>query len=268
LFSIDNNRCASNFTFWQLFYQRHMSFVIKAKYMKNPWTCRMLYLLSFTIVTGCVSYKATPTKNRTMQQNPPSNTPANAHMNTTDFDRLVQRFDNPERDLWQKPGQVIALLGDLHGKAVADIGSGTGYFSIRMAKSGANVIACDVDERFLNYLKERIKSTDLGEGTIHPQLVSFDDPMLDKGSIDIAIIVNTYHHIDNRPDYFAKVKAGLKDGGRLVVIDFKVEETPMGPPLEIRVPPVQVKKELQEAGFKTFEVNDSLLPYQYIVEAR
>jgi len=192
---------------------------------------------------------------------------ANEHMNKRPFEELVANFESPERAEWQKPDSVIAFLGDLEGKTVMDIGSGTGYFSFRMAEAGANVICADVDERFLNYIAERRAEKGLTEAQVETRKVPYDSSKLQEGEADLVIIVNTYHHIENREDYFAEVKRGLKPGGRLVVIDFRKEETPVGPPLEMKITEEKVMDELREAGFTDMQVNNDLLPYQYIITA-
>ncbi len=218
------------------------------------------------LLTGCAwKYLSGNTGHRSHPV--PKNNPANAHMNHSDFETLIKRFENPEREKWQKPDVIIQSMGDLKNKTVVEIGSGTGYFTLRLAKAGAHVLACDVDDRFINYLRHRIDTTDISPGNIIPRKVAFDDPMISQETADLALIVNTYHHIDHRSEYFAKVKKGLKQDGILVVIDFKKEETPMGPPKEIRVPPEQVRSELQEAGFSDFDIIVDMLPYQYIVKA-
>ncbi len=192
---------------------------------------------------------------------------ANEHMNKRPFEELVANFESPERAEWQKPDSVIALLGDLQGKTVMDIGSGTGYFSFRLAKAGARVICADVDQRFLDYIAEGRSEQGMTEAEVETRKVPFDAPNLQEGEADLVLIVNTYHHIENRQDYFAEVKRGLKPGGRLVVIDFRKEETPVGPPVEMKIQEEQVMEELKGSGFSNMEVNNSLLPYQYIIIA-
>ena len=82
---------------------------------------------------------------------------ANQHMHRRSFEELVKSFENEDRSAWQKPDEVIALLGDLNGKTVMDIGAGSGYFTFRMAAKGARVIAADVDQRFLDFITEKRK---------------------------------------------------------------------------------------------------------------
>lgn len=192
---------------------------------------------------------------------------ANHHMNQRPFDDLVEHFESPERAAWQKPDSVIAFLGDLEGKTVMDIGSGTGYFSFRLARAGARVISADVDERFLNYIDQKKKKEGLTDAQIETRKVPYDSPELQEAEADLVFMVDVYHHIEQRPAYFSLVKKGLKPGGRLVVIDFFKEETPVGPPVEMKLEPEQIVKELKEAGFTDFMVNETLLPYQYIITA-
>lgn len=193
---------------------------------------------------------------------------ANEHMHQTSFEELVERFEGKERDEYQKPEEVVRLLGDLKGKKIIDIGAGTGYFSFPMAKAGATVLAADVDDRFLNYMKEKKAKLKMTDEQILLKKVPYNSPDLKEGEVDKAIIVNTYHHIEQRAAYFSKVKKGLKPGGELIVIDFFKKETPFGPPVKMKLSEEQVIKELKAAGFKEFDINAKLLPYQYIVRAK
>lgn len=193
---------------------------------------------------------------------------ANEHMHQTSFEELVARFEGKERDTYQKPAEVVKSLGNVNGKTIIDIGAGTGYFSFPLAKAGAKVIAADVDDRFLKFIKEKQEKLGISNQQILPKKVPYDSPDLKNGEVDMAIIVNTYHHIENRTAYFSKVKMGLKPGGELVVIDFFKKETPFGPPVNMKLSEEQVIAELKTAGFKEFDTNQKLLPYQYIIKAK
>jgi len=195
---------------------------------------------------------------------------ANEHMQQYSVEEISKEFDSEERKLWQKPDEVIALLGDLEGKTVIDIGAGTGYFSFRLAEKGAHVIAADVDDRFQDFIRKKMAENDGAGLDVELRKVPYDSPELQAGEAHFAIIVNTYHHIEDRIEYFKKVLHGLKTAGKLMVVDFQKKEfenAPHGPPLRMRLEHNQVIKELQEAGFSYIELNESLLDYQYIIIA-
>ena len=191
---------------------------------------------------------------------------ANEYMGESSFQELIKRFESPERDAYQKPEKVLEYLGNIEGLTIMDIGAGTGYFSVKLAKKNAKVIAADVDEDFQEFIKNRIKENNLT--TIETRKIPYDSPNLKDAEADIVLIVNTYHHIENRTEYFQKVKKGTNADGKLVVIDFFKVETPVGPPVNHKLSIDEVVKELQKAGYTNFTINVDLLPYQYIIEAR
>jgi 2-polyprenyl-3-methyl-5-hydroxy-6-metoxy-1,4-benzoquinol methylase len=197
----------------------------------------------------------------------PPETAANRFMHHTDFDTLVAHFEDPSRVQWQKPGEVIASLGSLRGKTVADIGTGTGYFAFPIATEAAKVIAIDIDQRFLDYIKQKKRTQKIGTN-IETRLTAPDSPGLKTREANVVLIVDTYHHIENRIEYFKKLKNDLQKGGMLVIVDFKKENTPPGPPVELRVAQEQVESELKAAGFNVISADQDLLPYQYIIKAR
>ena len=191
---------------------------------------------------------------------------ANEYMHKASTDDLINRFESKERDEYQQPHKVMQYLGDINGKAIMDIGAGTGYFSVKLAKHGANVIAADVNDEFQTFLKKRIEDNKIENITLRK--IPFDSPDLKDNEVDMVLIVNSYHHIDNRAEYFAKEKKGLKNDGELVVIDFFKTDVPVGPPTNHKVSIDEVVAELKKAGYTSFEVNVDLLPYQFIVKAK
>ena len=192
---------------------------------------------------------------------------ANQHMHQPDFDQLAARFEDPSRAEWQKPEKVIATLGPLEGKTVADIGAGTGYFAFPIAKKAAKVIEIDIDQRFIDYIDHK-KQTQKTGANIETRLTVPDSSELNPGEADIVLIVDTYHHIENRIEYLKKLKSDFRKGGELVIIDFKKEKTPTGPPVELRLTEAQVQSELKAAGFTVVSADRTMLPYQYLIKAR
>ena len=191
---------------------------------------------------------------------------ANHYMHQSSMDELVERFESKERDKYQQPEKVLEYLGDIKGKKIMDIGAGTGYFSVKLAAKGANVIAADVSDDFQDYLKKRIKEE--GISNIELRKLPYDSPELKKNEVDKVLIVNTYHHIEDRIAYFKKVRKGINSEGELVIIDFFKAELPVGPPVGHKIARDDVVLELKKAGFTEFVVEVSLLDYQYIIRAK
>lgn len=184
------------------------------------------------------------------------------------FETLVDEMESKERIIWQKPDKVIEMLGDLKGKTVADIGAGTGYFSFRLAQEAERVVAIDIDGRFLQYM-DSVKR-DFPE-TIHERiatrLATFDSPNLMPEEADAVILVNTYTYIEDRIGYFKKVRQGMKPGGQLLIVDYKKKRLPegQGPPVDFRMSADSVETELELAGYRLMETDDTTLDYQYII---
>ena len=171
-------------------------------------------------------------------------------------------FDDPKRDAWQKPHEVIQALKLKLDAVVADIGSGTGYFSVRFAHMvpKGKVYGLDTEPDMVKYLSDRAKRA--GLNNLRAVQAKPGSPMLPEQA-DLAILVDVYHHIENREQYFRQLQKSLKPGGRLAVIDFRLD-SPEGPPKAARIAPEQVKAELQRAGYVLGEEH-AFLPNQYFL---
>jgi arsenite methyltransferase len=179
------------------------------------------------------------------------------HHTPEEFARVL---DDPARDGWQKPHEVVMALGLKSNEIVADIGAGTGYFSKRFARHAGKVYAVDIAQMLLDKAKQQEKSLEI-------VLAAPDDPHLAPASVDTIFICNTLHHIERRPAYYAKLTAALRPGGRLVIIDFHKRPTPVGPPMKDRIAEADCVKELAAAGFR--KTNEwKMLPTQYFLEFR
>jgi SAM-dependent methyltransferase len=174
----------------------------------------------------------------------------------------AKEFDDPKRDAWQKPEAILDALQLAQSARVADIGAGTGYFSVRIAKRvpDGKVFAADVEPDMLRYLGERAHREQLH--VLQPVQASADTPNLPE-PVDVALIVDTYHHIDDRVAYFSRLKSSLRPGGRLAIVDFKTD-APEGPPPERRIAPEKVIAELEQAGYALVGRHD-FLPRQYFL---
>jgi predicted methyltransferase len=179
-------------------------------------------------------------------------------------EQWAREFDDPARDEWQKPREVVAAMKIESGMTVADLGAGTGYFepwlSAAVSPTGS-VLALDVEPDMVRYLTERVQREHLGN--VRPALVATDDPKLGAGSVDRILVVDVWHHIDARDAYAGKLRDALKSGGKVFVVDFKLEAT-HGPPKRHRLAPEQIAHELGAAGL-TVETLATTLPEQYVV---
>jgi len=184
------------------------------------------------------------------------------------FENLVADFESKDRVIWQKPDMVIALLGDLHGKTVADIGAGSGYFTFRLVPKAEKVIGIDIDPRFITFMDSvKVRLPQPYQNRFESRLAKYDDPMLQPGEADAVVIVNTYGYIENRVQYLKTLHTGMTNNGRLLIIDFKKNNLPIGPPAEFKVAQNQVERELRSAGFTPVSIDNESLDYQYIVLA-
>jgi SAM-dependent methyltransferase len=177
----------------------------------------------------------------------------------------AKEFDDPARDAWQKPAEVLDALHLEPTVRVADLGAGTGYFSAQIAKRipEGKLFAVDIEPDMLRYLEERAHREHLH--VLVPILASADTPNLPE-SVDVVLVVDTYHHIDNRVAYFANLRGSLRASGRLAIVDFKTD-APEGPPLEYRISPEQVIAELIAAGYSLVK-SHHFLPRQYFLVFR
>lgn len=175
----------------------------------------------------------------------------------------AKSFDDPARDTWQLPDRVIAALNLKRGQVVADIGAGTGYFSVRLAKSEAapKVYAADIEPSMVSYLRERAAKEGLNNVTAVQ--AAADQPNLPE-PVDLILIVDTYHHIGDREAYFRRLAKSIRPGGRVVIIDFK-PDSPEGPPKEFRFPLEKFESEMGKAGYKLAAQHNFLPRQQFLI---
>lgn len=184
------------------------------------------------------------------------------HRSWADVEHWSTVFDDPARDEWQKPITMMRFLGVRRGDTVADIGAGTGYFTrplaMRVGEEG-RVYAVDIEQAMLDHLMAR---ADISPDRVVPVLGSADDPELPPAEIDLAVIVNTWHHIEKRNKYIKRLEKSLSPEGRVAIIDFREGELPVGPPPEDKLSHDQVVSEFEKAGWR-FVAESVALPYQY-----
>jgi SAM-dependent methyltransferase len=195
----------------------------------------------------------------------PSDESDGQYGNPSNLDDYIAELSSPARDAWQKPDQVVSALGLKKGETACDIGSGPGYFTLRLARAvgpGGFVYAIDVEARMLQALRERLERARVRN--VAPVLALSDDPLLPPGVCDVVLVVDTYHHFPDRAGYLKRLRRSLKPHGRLVNIDYHRRPTPIGPPLDHRVARETFLSEARAAGLGLVG-EQPFLPYQYFL---
>ena len=177
-------------------------------------------------------------------------------------------LERPEREEEEAPSKALDALELKPGMVVADIGAGSGYYASRMAKRvgpSGRVYATDIQQGMIDLLDRRIRSEGLANVTT--VLGGIDDPKLPAGAIDLAIMVDVYHELQQPQIFLQALKPAFKPGGRLVLIEFRKED-PKVPILEVhKMSVAEVKQELEAEGFVMDRVID-VLPWQHIIVLR
>ncbi|MDP1572082.1 MAG: methyltransferase domain-containing protein [Vicinamibacterales bacterium] len=196
------------------------------------------------------------------QDHQPPHKPEHMEHRFDDPERFAKSFDDPARDAWQMPARVIEALGLGAGGTVADIGAGTGYFTMRLAKAvpQGTVYAVDVEAAMLEFIQKRAHGEHM-MNVVTVQAAS-DSPNLPK-PVDAILIVNTYHHLPSRVSYFGALKASLTASGRIAIVDYR-KDAPAGPPPEFRFEAAQIIAEMQQAGYR-LETQHDFLPQQHFL---
>ncbi len=170
-------------------------------------------------------------------------------------------YEGFDRDEWQHPEEVIQALTIKPEEQIADLGSGSGYFTFRLADAvgpSGQVYAVDIDADMNAHLAKRLQEK--GYKNIEVMLAKPHDPGLPENGVDLIFSANTYHHLENRPSYFANARKYLRPNGRLAIIDFNGEG--LLQQLSGHYTPSDViQRELLEAGY-ALERELTFLPKQ------
>lgn len=187
-----------------------------------------------------------------------------SHKAFDDPEMFAQKFDAPERDVWQKPDEVIRALALPDNAVVVEVGAGTGYFTVRLAEylKNGKIIAFDQAPEMVAYLKKRIDALELVNVDVRLSGQSGNIDLEER--IDLVMGVDVYHHISDRPSYFSHLIQYLNHDGKIVIID-RPANSPVSPPHGHKTPPELVIEEMKQAGLEITEQRDFLLPYQFFL---
>jgi ubiquinone/menaquinone biosynthesis C-methylase UbiE len=192
-----------------------------------------------------------------------------AHRRPADLSDYLAHLDSAERDRDQQPAAVLDALELRPGMAIADLGSGSGYFTRRLAQAvgeTGRIYAVDIEPEMLRYVEHSVKQLE------HVAPVSFilarpDDPALPAQSVDLIFLCNTFHHLSERVAYFRKTAAALRPGGRIAIIDFyhDARSGDVGFPRRHLVSRETVITEMTEAGYRLKEEHAFLARQYFLV---
>lgn len=177
----------------------------------------------------------------------------------------IGALEDPKRDAYQKPHEVLTALNLKPGEIIADIGAGSGYFTFRLAHfvgDHGKVYAVDVSPDMIRHINRRIreaKSTNIVSILADP-----DDPLLPDQSVHRFFICDVWHHVENPKKYLSLMKRMLKPGGEIVMIDFHKKELPFGPPLQMKIAREDLIRQMEGNGFRLAKEH-KFLPYQYFM---
>ena len=173
-------------------------------------------------------------------------------------------LDRRERADEENPDLALRLLRIRRGATVADIGAGSGYITIRMAKivgPMGKVYASDIQQGMLELLQQNVSKAKLDN--VIPVLGTIDDPKLPADSLDLAIMVDVYHEFSEPQKMLQRIREALKADGRLVLLEYRAEDANVPILPDHKMTKAQVKQEVEHEGFKQSRVYDDL-PWQHL----
>ena len=177
----------------------------------------------------------------------------------------IGTLEDPKRDTYQKPHEVMTALNIKPGEVIADLGAGSGYFTFRLAHfvgDKGKVYAVDVSPDMIRYVNRRIRETK--STNVVTILADNDDPLLADKSVNRFFICDVWHHVENQTKYLSLMKKMLKPGGEIVMIDFHKKELPFGPPMQMKIAREDLIKQMETNGFRLSKEH-TFLPHQYFL---
>jgi SAM-dependent methyltransferase len=174
-------------------------------------------------------------------------------------------LDRSERDLEEDPDRAIDVLKLEKGSAVADVGAGSGYMTVKLAKKvgpQGKVFANDIQQGMLDLLNKRLVKNKITNVT--PVLGTQDDPRLPPEALDLVLMVDVYHELSQPQAMLRHIRASLKPGGRLVLLEYRKEDPAIPIRPEHKMSVADAKLEVEAEGFKLTKTNEDL-PRQHIL---
>jgi len=171
----------------------------------------------------------------------------------------------PEREAEEHPDEALKAIGIARGSTIADIGAGSGFMTLRLAKltgKAGKVYAVDIQPRMLDLLRENLRTQKITN--VEPVLGAIDDPKLPPAAVDLVLLVDVYHEFSEPQKMLRHMRDALKPDGRLVLLEYRGEDPDVPIRPEHKMTVAQVKAELEPEGFRLDQVKENL-PRQHIL---
>lgn len=170
-------------------------------------------------------------------------------------------LESEDRKIWQNPDVILNAVEIEPNFTVADLGCGSGYFTVPLAEKAKKVYGIDVQKEMIDFLREKIRKLKIKNVEL---LVSKQAEIpLEDDSVDLLLTVNTLHEFDDKKRMIKEMKRVVKKGGKILIVDFMKKETDFGPPVQIRVSKAKAVKLFEAEDFALVEKRD--LPYHYLL---
>jgi len=173
----------------------------------------------------------------------------------------ISVLEAEDRKVWQDPEEILTAVEIKPSYVVADLGCGSGYFTVPLARRVKMVYAIDVQKEMLDFLEDKIKKQKIKN--VKLLLTEPNEIPLESESVDLLLSVNTVHEFDNKAKIIKEMSRVVKKNGKLLIVDFQKKETGFGPPVEIRVSKTRAIRLFAEGGFRLSTAK--LLPYHYLL---
>jgi ubiquinone/menaquinone biosynthesis C-methylase UbiE len=177
-------------------------------------------------------------------------------------------LERSEREMEELPETALDRIGIKPGMTVADVGAGSGYFTVRLSKRvgpSGKVLAVDVQPEMLNILRKRLAQDKVQN--VETILGSEADPRLPKSALDLILLVDVYHEFSQPQTMLRRIKEALKDSGRLVLLEYRKEDPHIPIRSEHKMSVNEAKMEVEAEGYKLEKVLGDL-PRQHILVFR
>jgi ubiquinone/menaquinone biosynthesis C-methylase UbiE len=173
----------------------------------------------------------------------------------------IAALESEERKTWQNPEEIIKLLPLKPSYVVADLGCGTGYFTLPISRKAKKVYGIDIQKEMLTVLEQKIRKQKIRN--IQILLSNENEIPLQNASVDLLLSVNTLHEFSDKDAIISEMWRVLRADGNVAIIDFKKEDTGFGPPVSIRLSKEQAKRLFQKNGLTALKMHD--LKYHYLI---